>query len=124
MIGLLEELARRQPYLTRVPVRADGRVLVIDLADVDWIGAADNYVTLHAGAREHLVRDTIAQFDRRLDPDRFVRIHRSAIVQIDRIAELRPDFHGDFTVLLKNGTVLALSRTFRARVEERFGRRL
>jgi len=124
VIGLLEELARRQPYLTRVPVRAEGRVLVIDLADVDWIGAADNYVTLHAGAREHLVRDTIAQFDRRLDPDRFVRIHRSAIVQIDRIAELRPDFHGDFTVLLKNGTVLALSRTFRARVEERFGRRL
>ena len=124
VIGLLEELARRQPYLTRVPVRADGRVLVIDLADVDWIGAADNYVTLHAGAREHLVRDTIAQFDRRLDPDRFVRIHRSAIVQIDRIAELRPDCHGDFTVLLNNGTVLALSRTFRARVEERFGRRL
>jgi two-component system LytT family response regulator len=105
-------------------VRAEGRVLVIDLAAVDWIGAADNYVTLHAGAREHLVRDTIANFDRRLDPDRFVRIHRSTIVQIDRIAELQPDFHGDFTVRLKNGTSLALSRTFRARVEERFGRRL
>jgi two-component system LytT family response regulator len=122
--GLLEELSRRQQYLTRVPVRAEGRVLVIDLAAVDWIGAADNYVTLHAGARAYLVRDTIANFDRRLDPDRFVRIHRSTIVQIDRIAELTPDFHGDFTVRLKNGTSLGLSRTFRARVEERFGRRL
>ena len=122
--GLLEELARRTPYLTRVPVRGEGRVLVVDLADVDWIAAADNYVTLHAGAREHLVRDTIAHFDRRLDPDRFVRIHRSTIVQIDRIGELQPDFHGDFTVRLKNGTPLALSRTYRARVEERFGRRL
>jgi two-component system LytT family response regulator len=122
--GLLEELSRRQTYLTRVPVRAEGRVLVIDLADIDWIGAADNYVTLHAGAREHLVRDTIANFDRRLDPESFVRIHRSTIVQIDRIAELEPDFHGDFTVRLKNGTALALSRTFRSRVEDRFGRRL
>lgn len=124
LAGLLEELWRRPQYLTRVPVRAEGRVLVIDLADVDWLGAADNYVTLHAGARDYLVRDTIAQFDRRLDPDRFVRIHRSTIVQIDRIAELQPDFHGDFTVRLKTGTSLALSRTFRARVEERFGRRL
>jgi two-component system LytT family response regulator len=122
--ALLQELARRQPRLVRVPVRTDGRVLVIDLADVDWITAADNYVTLHVGAREYLVRDTIAEFDRRLDPDRFVRIHRSTIVQIDRIAELVPDFHGDFRIRLKNGTELALSRTFRARVEERFGRRL
>lgn len=122
--GLLRELAQRQPHLSRVPVRSEGRVLVIDLADVDWIGAADNYVTLHVGAREHLVRDTIANLDRRLDPGRFVRIHRSAIVQIDRIAEMVPDFHGDFRIRLKHGTELALSRTFRARVEERFGRRL
>ena len=137
VLALLQDLARRQPYLTRVPVRSEGRVLVIDLANVDWISAADNYVTLHvgarrpqaggragSGAREHLVRDTIASFDRRLDPERFVRIHRSTIVQIDRIAELLPDFHGDFTIRLKDGTSLALSRTFRARVEERFGRRL
>jgi two-component system, LytTR family, response regulator len=137
VFGLLQELARKQPYLTRVPVRTEGRVVVIDLAEVDWISAADNYVTLHVGprsargsgrvaasAREFLVRDTIAYFDRRLDPDRFVRIHRSTIVQIDRIAELVPDFHGDFTIRLRDGTSLALSRTFRARVEERFGRRL
>ena len=124
VIALLQELARQKPRLSRVPVRSEGRVLVIDLADVDWIGAADNYVTLHVGRREYLVRDTIAEFDRRLDPDRFVRTHRSAIVQFDRIAELLPDLHGDFIMRLKDGTDVPLSRTFRARVEERFGRRL
>ena len=122
--GLLRELAKDRPYLSRIPVRSDGRVRVVDLADVDWIGAADNYVSLHAGNREYLVRDTITQIEQRLDPALFVRIHRSTIVRLDRIAELLPDLHGDFQVRLKNGATLALSRTFRPRLEERFGRRL
>jgi len=122
--GLLRELQHDRPYLSRVPVRVDGRVRVVDLNDVDWLGAADNYVALHCGAREFLVRDTIARIEQRLDPAQFVRIHRSTIVRIDRISELLPDLHGDFQVRLKNGTVLALSRTFRPAIEERFGRRL
>jgi two-component system LytT family response regulator len=121
--GLLRELTKDRPYLTRVPVRSDGRVRIVDLADVDWIGAADNYVALHCGDRQYLVRDTIAQFESRLDPRRFVRIHRSTIVRFDRISELVADGHGDFEVRLRNGAVLAMSRTFRARVEARFGRR-
>ena len=124
MAGLLQDLSKDRPYLSRIPVRADGRVRVVDLAHVDWIGAADNYVSLHAGAREHLVRETITQIEQRLDPEQFVRIHRSTIVRIDRIVELLPDLHGDFQVRLKNGVTLALSRTFRPRLEERFGRRL
>lgn len=96
---------------------------VIDLADVDWLGAADNYVTIHAGPREYLVRDTIAAVERRLDPAQFVRVHRSTIVRLDRIAELVPDLHGDFRIRLKSGADLALSRTYRSRVEEQFGRR-
>ena len=124
LAGLLKELTRDRPYLARIPVRADGRVRVVDLADVDWIGAADNYVTLHSGNREYLVRDTIAGLEQRLDPAEFVRIHRSSIVRFDRIAELLPDLHGDFQVRLKSGATLALSRTFRARLEQRFGRRL
>jgi len=90
----------------------------------DWIGAADNYVALHCGPREFLIRDTIARVEQRLDPRRFVRIHRSTIVPIDRIVELVPDLHGDFEVRLKNGTALALSRTYRATIEQRFGRKL
>ena len=121
--GLLRELARERTYLLRIPVRSDGRVKVIDLEDVDWLGAADNYVTIHAGGREYLVRDTIAAVERRLDPSQFARVHRSTIVRIDRIAELVPDLHGDFRIRLKNGAELALSRTYRARVEAQFGRK-
>jgi two-component system LytT family response regulator len=124
LANLLKELSRDRPFLSRLPVRSDNRVRVVDLAEVDWIGAADNYVALHCGPREFLLRDTIAHLERRLDPAQFVRIHRSTIVRIDRIAELRPDAHGDFEVRLKSGTMLALSRTYRPGLEERFGRRL
>lgn len=122
--GLLRDLARERAYLTRMPVRSEGRIKVIDLVEVDWLGAADNYVIIHAGAREYLVRDTIAAVERQLDPAQFVRVHRSTIVRIDRIAELVPDLHGDFRIRLKNGAELALSRTYRARVEAQFGRKL
>ena len=120
---LLKELRRERPYLSRIPVRSEGRVKVVDLAEVDWLGAADNYVTIHAGAREYLVRDTIAAVEQRLDPAQFARVHRSTIVRIDRIAELMPDLHGDFRIRLKNGAELALSRTYRMRLEAQFGRR-
>ena len=122
VLALLQTLAPERKYLARIPVRREGRVQVLDLADVDWIGAADNYVTLHAGSREFLVRDTMGRLERELDPDRFVRVHRSAIVQVDRIRELVPDFHGDFTLVLKNGVELTLSRTFRPKVEALLGR--
>jgi two-component system LytT family response regulator len=124
LASLLRDLTKDRPYLSRMPVRADGHVKVIDLAGVDWLSAADNYVALHAGAREFLVRDTIARIEQRLDPQQFVRIHRSTIVRIDRIAELIPDLHGDFQVILKNGAVLAMSRTFRSHLEGRLGHRL
>jgi two-component system LytT family response regulator len=120
--SLLQDLTKDRPYLSRVPVRADGRVKVIALAD--WLSAADNYVALHVGSREFLVRDAIARIETRLDPQQFVRIHRSTIVRIDRVTELIPDLHGDFQVRLKDGTMLAMSRTFRSHFEERLGRRL
>jgi two-component system LytT family response regulator len=124
LTGLLRELSTDRPRLSRIPVRSEGKVRVIDLAEVDWIGAADNYVALHCGSREFLVRDTIARIEQRLDPSHFVRIHRSTIVRIDRINELVPDGHGDFEVRLKDGAMLTMSRTFRPRIEERFGHRL
>ena len=124
LLALLDDLASERRYLTRMPVKSEGRVLVVDLAEVDWIGAADNYVVLHVGQQEHVIRETMGRLERELDPDRFVRIHRSAIVQIDRIAELQPDFHGEFTVRLRDGTTLTLSRTYRAKVEAALGREL
>ena len=124
LADLLRELKGDRAYLTRIPVRSEGKVKVIDVADVDWLSAADNYVTLHAAGREYLVRDALAALERRLDPQVFVRVHRSTIARLDRIAELMPDAHGDFTIRLKDGTRLGLSRTYRSTVEARFGRRL
>ena len=121
--SLISALALERKFLSRVPVRVGSRVVVLELAEVDWIGSADNYVTLHAGPREYLLRDTMARLERELDPEQFVRIHRSAIVRIDRVRELLPELHGDFTVVLKDGTNLTLSRTFRENLENLLRRR-
>jgi two-component system LytT family response regulator len=117
LAALLQEVRDRPRYATRVAVRRADRLVVVEWADIDWIEAADNYVTLHAGSAEYLLRSTLTALDEELDPSQFVRIHRSTIVRIDRIAELHPESHGDFTVLLRSGRHLAMSRTFRDRVE-------
>ena len=109
---------REQPaYLTRLPVRTGGRTVFVDLAAVDWMDAADNYVRLHVKQREYLVRDTLASLEAQIDPGRFVRVHRSAIVQIDRVAEIRPQSHGDAVLRLDEGTRVPVSRTWRERVQ-------
>jgi two-component system LytT family response regulator len=115
--ALVYDLREKQRYAVRVAVRLGDRVVVVDWQDVDWIAGADNYVTLHIGPRELLLRQTLASVERQLDPERFTRIHRSAIVQLDRIAYWRPATHGDAVVVLNNGVMLTLSRTWRARAE-------
>jgi two-component system LytT family response regulator len=121
--ALASALRQRARYLSRLVVRSGNRLVVVDLGTVDWIGAADNYVRLMIGGKEHLQRETLSSLERQLDPDRFARIHRSAIVQIDRIVELHPATHGDVDVVLRDGTRLTLSRTYRARVEAAFAGR-
>jgi two-component system LytT family response regulator len=116
---LAATLRARPVYLSRLPVRTAGRTIFVDLGAVDWLEAADNYVRLHVRQREYLVRDTLAAIEARIDPDRFVRIHRSAIVQVDRITEIRPTSHGDAEVSLRDGAQLAVSRTFRERLRTR-----
>jgi two-component system LytT family response regulator len=110
---LIEHLRTTRRYPTRVAVRTTDRYVVVNWADVDWVEAADNYVTLHVGAREYLLRDTLASLEQQLDPERFGRIHRSALVQFDRIAELHPASHGDIDLVLRNGVHLTLTRTWR-----------
>jgi two-component system, LytTR family, response regulator len=124
VLALLGDLAVGRRFLSRLPVKLGGKLIVVDLADVDWIKAADNYVTLHAGSHAYLARETMSRLERELDPERFVRIHRSAIVQIDRIKELLPEFHGDFIVVLRDGTRVPLSRNYRAKVEQVLRREL
>ena len=117
LAALLDEFQDRGRYLQRVPVRAGARIVILDTGDVDWIQAADNYVLFHSGGREYLMRETLARLEQELDPRQFVRIHRSALVRLDRIGEMLPSVHGDFRVTLKTGVQLTLSRHYRERVE-------
>ncbi len=108
-------------YLERFAVPERGRLTVVPAGDVDWIEADGDYVKLHAGGDSHLLRGTMTALEDRLDPERFARIHRSAIVQLDRIEELRSDEHGDYRVVLADGRRLRVSRTYRPAVLRRMG---
>jgi two-component system LytT family response regulator len=121
LLTLLHEL-RSQPTMgTRIPIKANGRILFLRPEQIDWLEAADNYVRVHAATDSYLVRDTLNDFEARLDPMRFARIHRSTIVNLDRVKELRPLFHGEYSVLLETGARLTLSRRYRDRLQHRFG---
>jgi two-component system, LytTR family, response regulator len=108
--------------LTRLLVRSGDRTQVLQVDDVDWVEAADNYVKVHALGQTHLLRETLSHLRSRLDPGRFLRIHRSAVVNVDRIQSLYPLFHGDQMVVLRDGTELSLSRRYRQELERVLGR--
>jgi len=108
--------AERGDPAERIAIRDGARTVFVALGDIDWIEAADYYVQLHVGARSYLHREPMRDLEARLDPRRFMRIHRSAIVALDRIAELRPSAHGDHCVRLRDGTELKLSRARRSRL--------
>ena len=108
----------------RLMVKSDGRIRVIRTADIDWCEASGNYVGLHVGAQCHLVRDTMAHLESQLDPRQFIRIHRSTIVNVDRVQEMQPSFSGDYLVILRGGTRLTLSRGYREVMQARLGKPL
>lgn len=103
--------------LSRILIRARGRMTVLHTNEIDWAQAADNYVELHAGARSYLVRQTVQEFAEQMDPLKFARVHRSAIVNLERVRELVPHIHGEATLVLVNGATVRVSRTRRADVE-------
>ncbi|MGE0553636.1 MAG: LytR/AlgR family response regulator transcription factor [Gemmatimonadales bacterium] len=113
-------LAARAPkYAERLLVKQSGRTVLVRTDELDWIEAASNYLKLHRRSQVLLLRETMQRLEVRLDPTRFGRIHRSTIVNLDRIAHLEPYFHGDAIVKLHDGTTLTLSRTYRRRFEAR-----
>jgi two-component system, LytTR family, response regulator len=109
-------------YAERLLVRSDGRIRLVPVAEIDWIEAADNYVRVHAGSERHLLRETMASLEARLDPERFGRIHRSAMVNLASVWELQPTFNGEYTVFLGSGAKLTLSRSYRDALLERLRR--
>ena len=115
---LLRELRARRGYPSRLVVRSGAQVAFIPTGEVEWIEADGNYARIHARGRDYLLRDTMKAVEARLDPDRFVRIHRSAIVNLDRIATVEPYFHGEYVVTLTGGRRLTASRTHAARLRD------
>jgi two-component system LytT family response regulator len=118
LLSLLEGIKTPTKFADRLVIKATGRVYFLKTEDVDWIEACGNYVTLHVGAETHLLRETLSHLENRLDPGRFLRIHRSWLVNLDCIKELTPLFNGDYTVVLRSGDELTLSRTYRDRLQE------
>lgn len=115
---LLKVLRKDRPYLRRLGAKSGGRIVFLRTEDVDWIGATDNYVTLHVGRDEHLIRATMNGIEAKLDPEQFVRVHRSTIVNLDRVKELQPWFRGELVLVLKDGTELTVGRIFRSRLRQ------
>lgn len=109
---------RRKFFLTRFMIRSGGRVFFIKASDVDWITAENYYINLHVGGKSHLLRISMNEIEEQLDPHRFLRIHRSTIVNFDSIKELHQNPNGDYVVVLKNGMELKLSRSRRGRIDE------
>lgn len=102
----------------RIVIKSGGRIIFLRTDEVDWIEAAGNYVELHVGRESHLLRETLTAFEEKLAPSMFVRIHRSAIVNVERIRELKPNLGGDYEVVLRDGTQLTLSRNYRNRLQQ------
>lgn len=114
--ALLSDLKAKKKYLERFILKSNGRVYFLKTDDVDWIEASGNYVNLHVGRQVHLHRETMSSVETRLDPGKFVRIHRSTIVNIEHIKEMFPLFNGDYTLILNDNTELVLSRNYRNRL--------
>lgn len=120
LLALLEQRPGTR-YAERLVVKDGGRIAFLRVEDIEWIEALGNYAGLHAGKETHLLRETMSALEARLNPEKFVRVHRSAIVNLEQIRELQPTFHGDFRILLRNGTRLTLSRTYRKELQRRLG---
>jgi len=121
LLSLLENF-KTEParHLERLMIKSSGRVFFLRTAELDWIEAEGNYLRLHVGRESHLVRETMNRLASKLDPDKFLRIHRSTLVNIERIKELQPLFSGDYVVILRDGKQLTLSRSYRDKLLELF----
>jgi two-component system LytT family response regulator len=121
IFGMIEDLANRVPHrMDRVVVKEEGRIFFVKAAEIDWIEAKGNYAMLHSGKKSYLIREAMSSLENQMDSRVFVRIHRSTIVNVDRIRELQSLFHGDYRVILQDGTTLLMSRRFRDRLRQQF----
>jgi len=116
IMGLIETIASPPRYVKRLAVRSAAKTLFVDVGDVDWIDAAENYVELHVGRTSHLVHVTMNAIEKSLDPQVFLRIHRSVIVNLGRIKSLESSTHGEYVLTLQDGARLQSGRTYSERL--------
>ncbi len=121
LAALLRQLKPTRLQPERFVVKSAGRVFFLRNDEIDWIEAAGNYVRLHVGSETHLLRETMSAIQKKLDSSRFIRIHRSTFVNIEKIKELQPWFHGEYVVILHDGTQLTMSRSYRSSLPELLG---
>jgi two-component system LytT family response regulator len=124
LLALAPTLATGSTFSERLLVRASGRIHFVRTTELDWCEAAGNYVRLHVGGQSHLLRETMTTLEAALNPQQFVRIHRSTIVNVERIQELQSTANGECTVFLQSGARLTMSRGYREAFQERFGKSL
>jgi two-component system LytT family response regulator len=113
MLELLKQLQARPRYLERLVVREEGRSILQPVGEIDWLESDGKHIKVHVGSRTHTIRDVLTRLESELDPDRFMRISRSAIVNIERIAEIRSWFQGDYLLVLKDGRQIPTTRAYR-----------
>jgi two-component system LytT family response regulator len=117
IISLLETIASPRRYLKRLAVRSAGKTVFVEVEDIDWMEAAENYVQLHAGRSGHLLHVAMNTLEKSLDPEMFQRIHRSVIVNVRRIRELQPALHGEYVITLQNGVRLQSGRIYHEKLK-------
>jgi two-component system LytT family response regulator len=112
----LQEIKGEPKFLKRLAVKSGERTFFLPTDEIDRISTAGNYLELHAGKQAHLIRERMCELEAKLDPTKFVRIHRLTIINIERLREMQPLFNGDYVIILHNGTKLTLSRTYREKL--------
>lgn len=118
LLQLLGKVESQAAYPKRIPVKTAQQTVLVATEDIDWIGGAGNYLELHVGKDIYLIRERLHKLEQKLNPEQFARIHRSTIVNIERIKTLNPMFNGDHVIILQNGAKLNLSRTYHEKLLE------
>jgi len=118
LLGLVRDLNESPKYISRLAVESGGSLIFLKVSEIDWIEASGNYLSLHVGKQSYLLRGRISGVEKNLPPDQFFRVHRSTIVNLDRIREFQPLFKGEGLIVLKDGSRLSASRSCSQRLRE------
>lgn len=114
--SVLQNGKAESKFLKRIAIKSGERTFFLPTDDIDWVSTAGNYLELHVGKQTHLIRERMCELEAKLDPTKFVRIHRLSLINIERVREMQPLFNGDYVIILRNGARLTLSRTYREKL--------